>query len=299
MPERRHHDDELGLFEGGERDDRIGAVELRLHAEQDVSLARLRQHRLRVQSLLRLRDRIGHVASDAVRRLGEATQLRADDLGERLRQREELRRFLVLFGVVSEQDRRVLAGKEARGDDLRRGNGLDIGERRGNGLAGALCGGDDDFRERLGQERRRSDQRMRDADSRVVGDGMENGDLGALARRVAQPLREERMVLAQEAADDEGAIERIDLGDRHAEPRKAGEMAVAAEIALAEAEVDVIRAERPRERCGERHLLQRRVRRHERPQCGAAVHLDDGLEPARDEARAPSASRRSAIRRSP
>ena len=67
------------------------------------------------------------------------------------------------------------------------------------------------------------------------------------------------------------AIERIEIGDRHAEPGKPDALAVAAEVALPEAKVDVVRAERAGEPRGERHLLQRRVRRHERTQRGAAV----------------------------
>ena len=149
VPERRHHDDEVGLLERGARRDRVRAVELRLRAEQEVRLARLREHRPRVQSVLGLRHRIGDVAPDAVRGLDEAAELRADDFGERLRQREELRGFRVLLGVVAEQDRLALAAEEARGDHLRGGDGLDAGERRGNRLAGALRRGDDDLGQRV------------------------------------------------------------------------------------------------------------------------------------------------------
>ena len=42
-----------------------------------------------------------------------------------------------------------------------------------------------------------------------------------LLRGLPQPLRDQRMVLAQEAADDQHAIERIEFGDGHAEPGRA------------------------------------------------------------------------------
>ena len=88
---------------------------------------------------------------------------------------------------------------------------------------------------------------------------------------LAQALRDERVVLAQEAADDEHAIQRVEIGDRHAEPRDARALPVAAEIRLPQPEIDVVRAERAGEPRGERHLLQRRVRRDQRAQRGAAV----------------------------
>ncbi len=61
--------------------------------------------------------------------------------------------------------------------------------------------------------------------------------------RLPQPLRDERVVLAQEAADDEHALQRVEIGDRHAEPGDAGALPVAAEVRLPQPEVDVVRAQ--------------------------------------------------------
>ena len=55
----------------------------------------------------------------------------------------------MLLGIVSEQDRLVLARKKAGGDHLRRGHGLDLRKRRGNRLARAFRRSDDDLGERL------------------------------------------------------------------------------------------------------------------------------------------------------
>ena len=90
------------------------------------------------------------------------------------------------------------------------------------------------------------------------------------------------MVLAQETADDERAVEALDVRDRHPEPRDAGALPVAAEIRLAQAKVDVVRTERAREPRRERHLLDRRVRRHDRADRRATVLRDDVLEAVGD-----------------
>ena len=49
VPERRQHDDELGLLERSARRDRVRAIELRLGAEHEVGLARVGEHRPRVR----------------------------------------------------------------------------------------------------------------------------------------------------------------------------------------------------------------------------------------------------------
>src|SRR6266498_4344430 len=77
---------------------------------------------------------------------------------------------------------------------------------------------------------------MTHSDQPVVGNRVQRRDLRALLRRLAKPVREQRMILAQEAADDERAIERADLGDRHAEPRNALRVPVAAKVRLPRSE---------------------------------------------------------------
>ena len=68
------------------------------------------------------------------------------------------------------------------------------------------------------------------------------------------------MVLAQEAADDERAVERADVRDWHAEPRDARAKVVVGEIGLAQPVVDVPAAEPAHESRGERELLERPMR---------------------------------------
>ena len=92
-------------------------------------------------------------------------------------------------------------------------------------------------------------------------------------------MRQQRVVLAQEAADDQCAIELLDVRDRHAEPGDALARAIVAEIDLPQAEVDVVAAQAPREPRGQRHLLERRVRRHQRAERIATVLRDDIGEP--------------------
>ena len=69
--------------------------------------------------------------------------------------------------------------------------------------------------------------------------------------------------------------QRVEVRDRHAEPRNPISHPVATEIRLPQSEIDVVGAERARESRRQRHLLEGRVRRHERAQRGAAMALDD------------------------
>ena len=93
----------------------------------------------------------------------------------------------------------------------------------------------------------------------------------AFLGHLPQSLREQRMVLAQEAADDEHAVERRELGDRHAEPGRALAPAIGAEVGLAQAIVDVLAAQAAHELLAEVHLLERRMRRHQRADGRSAV----------------------------
>src|SRR5215470_8209406 len=102
-------------------------------------------------------------------------------------------------------------------------------------------------------------------------------------RRLPDAVRDQRVVLAQERADDEHAVELAELGELQAEPRRALQLAVASEVRLAQAEVDVLAAERPDELLREEHLLERRVRRHERADRGRAVRRLDLAELRRHE----------------
>jgi len=62
-------------------------------------------------------------------------------------------------------------------------------------------------------------------------------DLRAALRRLAQPVREQRVVLAQEGADHQHAVELFQLGDRHSQPRNALAPAVAREIRVPQPEI--------------------------------------------------------------
>jgi len=79
-----------------------------------------------------------------------------------------------------------------------------------------LRDGLDDFRQRDRQLRRRDDASGEQLDQQVIVGRVENGNLRAALGRLAQALRDERMILAQETADDQHAVELAELGDRHA-----------------------------------------------------------------------------------
>src|SRR6266700_2361887 len=69
------------------------------------------------------------------------------------------------------------------------------------------------------------------------------------------------MVFAQEAADHQHSVERGEIRDRHAQPRRAITLAVGAEIGMPQAEIDVVAAQSSDELLGKVHLFERRVRR--------------------------------------
>ena len=79
------------------------------------------------------------------------------------------------------------------------------------------------------------------------------------------------------------AIELADLGDGHAEPRNALRLAIAAEVGLAQPEVDVVAAEAAHEARCERQFLERGMRRHERAERARAVPRDDVGQSLRDD----------------
>src|ERR1700694_1868166 len=97
---------------------------------------------------------------------------------------------------------------------------------------------------------------------------MQNGNLRAMLRRLTQALRKQWVILAQEAADDQHAVERAKFGDRHAEPGYGTRFSlgyrIGGEIRLPETEVDVVAAQAPRQFLREVQLFERRLRRRQR-----------------------------------
>ena len=240
------------------------------------------EHRLRVQASApgqRARD----VTADRIGGFRANAERRAGDRRERLRERGDLRCVRMLDRAVAEQDCASLARQQARGDHVRGGDGLEALQRRGRFPASALRGGDDDLREHVRQQRRRDDRAVRERKQPVVVDRMQRSDLRAFLRCLAQPMREQRLILAQEAADDEHPFEPGDVGDRQAEVGNAVALRVVAEIGLPQPEVDVIAAEPAHQSRDERHLLQRRMRRHERAERARSVLLGNVRQTVRRE----------------
>ncbi len=183
MPERRQRDHEIGLVERRARGDRVGAIEFGLGAEDDVGLARVLEHRPCIETF-RLRQCARDVASDAARGFGEAAERGTGDLAKRLCECPQLRRVGVLFRAVAEQHGLALAREKSRRDDLRRGGRLDLRQRLRHRLAGSGRRGDHDLGEQLRPLRRRRDQRVRDANQRIV---RHRSGAATLARRGAPP----------------------------------------------------------------------------------------------------------------
>jgi len=94
-------------------------------------------------------------------------------------------------------------------------------------------------------------------------------------------MRQQRVIVAQEAADDEHAVERGEFGDRHAEPGHAagpGGSGVRRKVGLAQTKIDVVAAKAAHQLLRQMQLLQRRVRRGQRADGFGAVAVDDALQ---------------------
>ncbi len=217
VPERTHHDDQLGLFQRGASRDGIGEIEFGFGVQHEVRLARVLEHRAGVHATC-LRPCLREMRADGIGRVGQEAQRRARQFRKQLRERVDLRSRRVLHRIVAEQDRRLLARQEARGDRLGGCGRFDARERRGHRLARRLRRRDHDARELRRKLRWRDNRLVLDAQQPVVVDRVQHRDLRALLRRLPQPLRDQRMVLAQEAAYDQRAVEGIEFRDGHPQP---------------------------------------------------------------------------------
>ena len=248
------------------RGDGLREVELGLGVQHEIRLARLGEHRLRVHAA-RLRQRAGEVRADGVGGLGQEAERRAGDLGERPARAR---------GAARPPDaaRRSCRGR-SRPSCPTRGSRRSPSRRRwarcppapsGTALPAAAAAATAMPASAARQLRRRDDRLVRDAHQPVVVDRMQHRDLRALLRAAwRRRCATQRMVLAQEAADDQHAIELVErrrpacrataCPARWPSPRKS---------ALAQAEVDVVAAEAAHEACRRAQLLERGMRRHER-----------------------------------
>ena len=136
---------------------------------------------------------------------------------------QQLRRLGMLRGGVAEQDRLALAGQQRwrRSPCASPRGSMPCERRRRRPCVACDRGGD------VGQRLRASCRRR---DDRLAGDA---ASASRRRRRAAtrparrscaawrSALREQRMVLAQERADDQRALAASTASDRHAEPRRA------------------------------------------------------------------------------
>jgi hypothetical protein len=170
----------------------------------------------------------GDIAADRVRRFREDADLHT----QRVRGSDDLRRLRMLLGEVADQDGRVLAALQCFFKTfyfLRQ------------------FGWSDDL---LALQRHQP----------VVVRRMQHVDVRAALRRLAKAVRDQGMLLAQERADHQHAVEVLQLRNRHAEPGNALPRAVGREVGLPQAEIRC-----GAELAGEIELFQSRMGRGEHP----------------------------------
>jgi hypothetical protein len=116
----------------------------------------------------------------------------------------------------------LLIERFVEGDGLLFGNRLDhLGKRRSEG--------------------RRGDRHATgDRQQQIVGRCVDDAELRALLRRLAQPLRKQWVILAQEAANHQHPVEPAEFRDRGSQPWRPRPLAIEREITLAQAEIDVV-----------------------------------------------------------
>ncbi|MNI48222.1 hypothetical protein D3C73_1027780 [compost metagenome] len=83
-----------------------------------------------------------------------------------------------------------------------------------------------------------------DGHQRIVSSAVDHQDLRAALGRLTQALRHQRVILAQERADDQDAVQVVEFSDGHAQPRCTGQRGVEGRVGLAQAEVDVLGTQR-------------------------------------------------------
>ncbi len=272
--EWRQHDHAGRLLQCSERCGAIGTVEFGFGPEHQISLARFGDETRRIAAAL-LRTSLGDMAADAVGCFADEAELRAEQICQLLRQALQRRGLRMLLGKVAEQDAGALSCNEAGSNLLCRLAGadfLELGtECRILGMSYRL----DHFGQQRGQLRRSGDRLGEQLDVEIVGGRMQHRDLRTLLGALAQALRDQRMILAQEAAHHQHAVERTDVGDLHAQPGCPVALAVEAEIALTQAEIDVVGAEAAQQLAGQCHFLERRMRADERTERVGALVLRD------------------------
>ena len=181
----------------------------------------------------------------------------------------------MLRGGVAEQQRLAFGAEQRRGNGVRRIVRLARQRRRDAFARGDRHG---HVGQRLQPCRRCGSQARPQRHRPVVVRCMQAMDQRAPARRLAQSLREQRMVLAQEGADDEGRLQRRQRSDRSAQPARRTRRRGVAEVGMAQAEVDVLAAQAAHQLGQQVQFFERAVRRGQRADAGGAELGLDALQ---------------------
>ena len=212
------------------------AIEFRFHTEQEVGLAWLREHGMSVecggQGFRNVTaGTVGSLADEAAGGTRQPRQLQ--------RQGMQLRRLRMLLGCVAEEYRAPFAIEQASRDRLAGRARFDGGEFSGNGLALQLGRGLDHSRQSERQAGGRHAHPGVQVDQWIVGTKCQQAHLAPFLGELAQALRKQGVVLAQEAAHHQRRIKVLDFRQLEAKPRNAVKSAVSREVASPRAKIDV------------------------------------------------------------
>ncbi len=135
-----------------------------------------------------------------------------------------------------------------------------------------------DLRNKAVQLVRRNRNTLGGGNQRIFARRIDNHDLRAMLCRLAQPLGKQRVILAQYRADNKHAIERVQFGNGHAQPRGALQRVFKAGVGLTQAKIDMLRTQATREPRQQGQLLDGGVFCGKRADLAIAMCLVDALE---------------------
>ena len=301
--ERQQH---LGVFAhglaliGAERDHRVsapkrrerqparGAVQLRFHAQQHPGPQTGVEHGPGVQAGGRallaagqaVRQRPGQPAAGTVRPVREITEARPGQARDLARERAQQREARLCHGQIAQQhDRLIRVQQPLRAGSMRLADGRPVDH--GPPRPGARRQGQErvqDPGQFGGERRRRRDMPGGERQVKVVIDGIDRHDRGAVQRGLAQAVIDDRLFLAQLTADQQRGPQRFKIGDVPPQPRKRRGRVLIGKIRLPEAVVDIVAAQFAHQFLQQIGFFQRGRGRGQRAEPLGAVGLDDPAE---------------------
>ena len=279
--ERGQRDHHVGQLQGRECSGGIGGIERRFDVQQQARFERTAQHLSRVEPAVAWHG-THELRAHGVGGFGQIADAGTGVYADPVRQREQLACLRMLRSSVAQQHGLAFAAQQRRRDGLCLRGRFDD-QRRSH--AGLHADGRSHFGQGAHPATRGGGEGAGHRHQPVVMNGVEAVHLAALLRRLTKALREQRVVLAQERAHHQHALQAGQRGDGRAEPvsrRRARDHAAGfAEISVPGTVVDVFAADAAHQLGQQIQFLNRAVRRAQGTDAVCAVVRLDLAQAAR------------------